>query len=155
MCTYRNDNPIPWSIDIGKVNPADFELTFYEMSYFVRGDNFNWNNELNSMFIEYFVNNNNNSNFILLTNKLNSSDQLLTRDYYCWLLHTAANQRFHSYSYYVSTTTDPETCYNYSNENGPVAILYFIPKPIHRFATSFETINRCKKSINKQKLACY
>jgi hypothetical protein len=133
-------------MDIGKDSPVDFEFIFYEMSYFVRGNNFNWNND-NSNFVEYIANNDNRSKFILLANKLTSSDQLLTRDYYCWLLHTAANQRFHSYSYYVSTTTDPEISNNYSNENGPVSILYFIPKPIYRFATSFETILKASKLL--------
>lgn len=147
LCSYSHNNPVPWSLDIGKVNSEDFDFIFYEMTHLVRSHNFNWNND-NSGFIEYFSNNNNKPNFKQLTITLNPLDQLLIRDYYCWLLHTAANERFHSYSYYVSTTTDPEICENYSNDNGPVAILYFVPEPIHKLVTSFKTIKDANQLLH-------
>jgi len=151
LCNYNTNNPIPWSFDIAKVNSSDFDFIFYELSYFVKQNNSSWKVS-NLEFVNYFSNNNNKPGFKTLLSNLSPDEQLIIRDYYCWLLHTAATERFQSHSYYVSATTDPEMCYNFSNDNGPLAVVYFIPHPSSTLSTSLQTLLYANQSLTSQGL---
>ena len=130
-------------MDIGRVNSNNFDLIFYEMSYFVRNYNTLWNFG-NRDVIEYFSNNENKIKWKTILSNLNEDEQLIIRDYYRWLLHTASDQRFQTKTYYVPTTLDSEMCENYAYGNdvdgGPVALIYFIPNPFYKYATNFESL---------------
>ncbi len=155
LCNISDDNPSKWSVDIGKTVSEDFNFLFYEFSFFVKKNNFNWNDE-NSDVVSYFSNSSNESIFVDTISGLPELQKLLIRDYYFWFLHTGSNGRFDKSTYYVPTTTDPKICENYAygddDKDGPIALICFVPSNMAYVASSFSTFESSIELLKNESL---
>ena len=82
---------------------------------------------------DFFCKSSNESIFITNTNKLNSKEQIIVRDYYLALLHHVSKSEYYSSSFLLSTTTNFSQAYKFAwrredtDSQNPLIIFGWIP----------------------------